>query len=141
MTEAVEDYGHQHQDPRTENGVRIGDFPEFVDFAYAARVAGIAVAALGEAAAAPAAPSGVIIDVSGLAYDTTLRWEPSGGKDVAGYRVVWRATTEPVWTHSRDFGPVTDVTLPLSKDDHMFGVQARDSDGHLSPAVVPVPKR
>jgi hypothetical protein len=141
MTEAVENYDHQHQNPRTENGARIGDLPEFVDFAYAARVAGVAVAALGEAAIAPAAPRGVTIDVSGLAVDTTLRWEPGAEAGLAGYRVVWRATTEPVWTHFRDLGPVSEITLPLSKDDLLFGVQARDGDGHLSPAVVPVPKR
>jgi hypothetical protein len=141
LTEAVENYDHQHQNPRAENGVRYGDLPEFVDFSYAARVAGVAVAALGEAAIAPAAPRGVTIDVSGLAVDTTLRWEPGAEADLAGYRVVWRATTEPVWTHFRDFGTVTEATLPLSKDDLLFGVQARDRDGHLSPAVVPVPKR
>jgi len=141
MSEAVENYDRQHQDPRTENGVRYGDLPESVDFEYVADVARANVAALGEAAAAPASPRDVVVDVSALAYDTTLRWEPNRERDLAGYRVLWRTTTEPVWTRSRDLGPVTEVTLPLSKDDFVFGLQARDRDGHLSPAVVPLPKR
>ncbi len=58
---------------------------------------------------------------------------------LAGHRVPWCATTEPDWTGYRDPGAVTGVTLPLSEDDLPFAVQARDREGHLSPATVPVP--
>jgi hypothetical protein len=37
FTEPKEDYRHQHQDVRIENGVQIGDLPEFVDYDYCAR--------------------------------------------------------------------------------------------------------
>jgi hypothetical protein len=141
ITEPVENYERQHQNPRVENGVRYGDLPDFVDFALVARAARINVAALAEAASAPEPPRGVVIDVSKLATDTTLRWETSGEPGLSGYRVLWRDTTDPTWTHSKDLDAVTEVTLPLSKDDYIFGLQARDGAGHLSPAVVPAPKR
>ncbi len=141
FSEPHEDYRHQHQDVRVENGVQYGDLPRFVDYAYAAQVARVNAAALAEAASSPAEPESVSVDVSGLAYDTTLRWRAGPGPGPAGYRVVWRATTDPAWTHRRDLGRVTTVTLPLSKDDFIFGVQALDRDGHPSPAVVPVPHR
>ena len=41
FTEPNEDFDHQHQDVRVEDGVQIGDLLEFVDFEYAARVAGV----------------------------------------------------------------------------------------------------
>ena len=141
LTEAVENYEHQHQIPRVENGVRYGDLPEFVDFAYAAGAARINVAALGEAAAAPEPPREFVIDMRAPGHDTLLRWERRGTEDPAGYRVLWRSTTDPWWTEFRDIPAQTEITLPVSKDDFIFGLQARDGQGHLSPAVTPVPRR
>jgi hypothetical protein len=40
LTEAHEDYTRQHQNLRTENGVRYGDVVEAVNFPYAASVPG-----------------------------------------------------------------------------------------------------
>jgi hypothetical protein len=139
LTEPAENYRRQHQNVRTEDGIQYGDLPGFVDYAYAARVTRVNAAALGEAALAPASPDSVVIDVSGLAYDTTLRWRMGTEPDLDGYRVVWRATTEPRWTHYEDFGRVTEATVPVSKDDVVFGVRARDREGHLSPVVFPRP--
>jgi hypothetical protein len=39
FTEGVETFRHQHQNVRTEQGVRYGDLPEFVDLEYVADVA------------------------------------------------------------------------------------------------------
>ncbi len=39
ITETHEDYTHQHQNVRMENGIQYGDLPEFVDFGYVANVA------------------------------------------------------------------------------------------------------
>ena len=39
FTEPHENFAHQHQDVRVENGVQFGDLPEFCDFDYIARVA------------------------------------------------------------------------------------------------------
>ncbi|HWP42562.1 MAG TPA: M28 family peptidase, partial [Blastocatellia bacterium] len=46
MTEPNEDFRHQHQDVRVEDGVQYGDLPEFVDFEYVAQVTRINAVAL-----------------------------------------------------------------------------------------------
>jgi hypothetical protein len=140
FTEPVEDWRHQHQDPRVENGVQYGDLPEFVDFAYVAKVARVNAAAIATLALAPSAPRDVQIEALRLEADTTLRWKPNPEPDVAGYRVAWRATTAPTWQHFRDVGKVERATLTgISKDDFVFGVQAYDHDGNVSPAAYPTP--
>src|SRR4029077_2588706 len=74
FTEPAEDYRHQHQFVRMENGVQYGDLPEFVDFAFVANVARINAAGLASLALAPAAPRDAGIEVVQLENDTTLRW-------------------------------------------------------------------
>src|SRR6185369_16154737 len=98
VTEAREDYTHQHQDLRVENGVRYGDTIEFVDFDYLAQVARLNIVTLAAMAHAPAPPQGVTIE-GAVKLDTTVKWQAQPG--AAGYRVWWRGTTEPQWTHSR----------------------------------------
>ncbi len=139
FTEPAEDYRHQHQNVRVEGGVQYGDLPEFVDFAYIAQVARVNAAALAGLALAPAAPSGAQIETTKLENDTTLRWDANPEPDLAGYRVVWRETTAPWWQNHKDVGAVTRVTLPISKDNVLFGVQAIDKDGNVSVASFPRP--
>lgn len=142
FTEPAEDYRHQHQNVRTEQGVQYGDLPEFVDFSYVAQVARVNAAGLASLALAPAAPRDVGIEVVALENDTTLRWTANAEPDVAGYRIVWRAPGEPVWRHSRDVGNVSRYTLKgVSKDDYVFGVAAVDRDGNASPASFARPWR
>ena len=33
------------------------------------------------------------------------------------------------------------ITLPISKDNVIFGIRSVDAQGHRSPAVVPIPER
>jgi hypothetical protein len=139
FTEPSENWNHQHQNVRVENGVQYGDLPEFVDFAYVADVARVNAAALASLALAPSAPAEVEIEALRLEAATTLRWKPNPEPDIAGYRIVWRETTAPLWQHARDVGNVTRETLPVSKDDYVFGVQAYDRDGNLSVATYPRP--
>jgi Zn-dependent M28 family amino/carboxypeptidase len=139
FTEPAENFKHQHQTPRVEGGVQYGDLPEFVDFAYIAQVARVNAAALAALALAPAAPSGAQIDTVKLENDTTLHWDANKEPDLAGYRVVWRDTTAPLWQNHKDVGNVTKVTLPVSKDNVVFGVQAIDKDGNVSVASYPRP--
>jgi hypothetical protein len=142
FTEPVEDYRHQHQFVRMENGVQIGDLPEFVDFAYVAQVARVNAAGLASLALAPAAPREVGIETVQLENDTTLRWAAKDEPDLAGYRILWREVGAPAWQHSRDAGNVTRFTLPgISKDNFVFGVAALDRDGNASPASFPRPWR
>ncbi len=141
FTEPVEDWRHQHQDVRVEDGVQYGDLPQFVDFGYVAQVARVNAAALASLALAPAAPRDVGIETFKLENDTTLSWAPNREPDVAGYRIVWRDTTAAEWQHAKDVGNVTRATLGVSKDNVVFGVEAYDREGNVSPATYPRPLR
>jgi Zn-dependent M28 family amino/carboxypeptidase len=132
LTEAHEDYTRQHQNLRTENGVRYGDVVEGVDFPYAASVAGLNAAALASLAWAPPRPDSVTIR-GAVEPSTTLRWKPVAAADLAGYRVYWRRPGEVNWTRSRWVGNVTEHTLRnVVIDDYFFGVAAVDREGHES---------
>jgi hypothetical protein len=140
FTEVYEDYRRQHQNVRTEVGedgeqMLIGDLPEFVDAAYVADVTRLNAAAIVHLANAPSPPGHARIITARLSYDTTLRWERSPEPDVAGYEIVWRATTAPVWEHVKDVGDVMEATIDESKDNVFFGVRAYDRDGYRSPVA------
>lgn len=142
FTEPNEDYRHQHQNVRVENGVRYGDLPEFVDFGYIAQVARINAASLALLALAPARPKNVGIVTARLTNDTDLKWDANTEPDLAGYEIVWRDTTSPVWTNARMVGNVTSYTMQgMSKDNYFFGVRAVDRDGNRSPVSYPRPMR
>ena len=139
FTEPRENFAHEHQDVRVEDGVQYGDLIEFVDFAYIARVARVNAASLWNLAQAPGTPKGVVIDTTQLTNETTLRWTLGTEADLAGYEVVWRETTAPDWQHVVKVGKVDNVTIDLSKDNVFFGVRAVDTSGHRSPAAAPLP--
>jgi hypothetical protein len=140
FTEPAEDFAHQHQDVRVENGKQFGDLPEFVDFAYTARVARVNGAALANLAWAPTAPKNARVDTTQLTNDTTLTWNANPEPDLAGYEVVWRESTAPLWEHTIPVGNVTTFTIPdLSKDNVQLGVRAVDRDGYRSPVAFPIP--
>lgn len=140
FTEPNEDYRHQHQNVRVENGVQYGDLPEFVDFRYVAQVTRVNAAALASLALAPDVPQGVGLVTRRLTEDTDLEWKASAEPDLAGYEIVWRATTAPTWTNVRFVGKVTHFTVSgLSKDNYFFGVRAVDDRGHRSPVAFPRP--
>jgi hypothetical protein len=141
FTEFREDFHHQHQNVRTENGIEYGDLPKFVDFDYVAHVARLNAATLASLASAPAPPANVHLLTKDLENDSTLTWENSPGGLASGYEVVWRATTSPEWEHVEKVGSVTRSTLKLSKDNVIFAVRAVDAQGHRSLPVVPVPER
>ena len=141
FTEFREDYNHQHQNVRTENGVEFGDLPKFVNFDYIAAVARLNAATLASLASAPASPGKVHLLTKELQNDSTLTWEPSPGSRASSYEVLWRATTSAEWEHTQSAGNATRITLPLSKDNVIFAVVAADKEGHRSLPVVPTPER
>jgi Zn-dependent M28 family amino/carboxypeptidase len=142
ITEADEDYTHQHQTLRTENGVFYGDTPEYVDFDYVANVARVNLVALAGLASAPAKPKNVAILTTRLTNDTDLKWDANTDADLAGYEVVWRDTTAAEWTNSAFVGTATTYTAKaMSKDNYFFGVRAVDKNGNRSPVVYPRPMR
>ena len=141
FTEYREDFHHQHQNVRSENGIEYGDTLKFVDFDYVAHVARLNAATLASLAAAPAPPANAHLLTKDLENDSTLTWEASPGGLATGYEVLWRGTASPEWEHVQKFGSVTRATLKLSKDNVIFAVRAVDAVGHRSLPVVPVPER
>jgi len=140
FTEYREDFHHQHQNVRIENGIEYGDLLKFVDFGYVANVARVNAATLASLALAPAPPANVRIDTRGLTNDTTLTWEASPGGGARQYQILWRDADQPYWQHAMN-APAgsTAVTLPISKDNVIFALRAVDAKGHASLLVVPRP--
>jgi hypothetical protein len=137
-TEPNENFAHQHQDVRTVNGTVYGDLIEFVDFEFTARVGKVNMATIWSLSEAPGLPRNVTVDTTVLDNDTRLKWI-ANSTDVERYEVVWRPVASSVWTHMVDVGKVGSVTLPLSKDNVIFGVRAVGKNGYKSPAVYPFP--
>jgi len=138
FTETNENFNHQHQDLRTENGIVYGDLPEFVDYRYLRRTAQVNLATLSSLALAPAAPQKVEVLTAKLTNRTELRWQaPQGGPAPAGYVVLVRETSAPQWQQRF---PVSSTTadLGISKDNYIFGVVSVDAQGHESTPVLPV---
>lgn len=132
FTVGIEDYDHQHQDLRTENGRKYGDTVDEMDFPYLARVTALNVALARELADAPAAPESVSID-GAVSSDTVVRWSPV--KDAAAYRVHWRRADRNDWSDSRvvPSDAANELILPaIIVDDNFFGVSAISADGHES---------
>ena len=139
FVEAHENFTHQHQDVRVENGVQYGDLPQYNDWQYLKRATQANVAALASLALGPAPPGHVQMVLHRLGYDSTLRWEPSAG--AAGYEIVWRATDAAQWQYAQSVGDVTPATVAVSKDDFILGVRSVGDYGLRSPAVYPIAAR
>ncbi|MCT7941915.1 M28 family peptidase [Shewanella holmiensis] len=137
VMETNEHYDRQHQDLRTENGIEYGDVIEGVDFDFTAKLTALNAISLASMSWAPAPPTGVSIKGQ-VSPDTTLNWANTADKTVVGYRVYWRLTTEPEWTHSRYVGNVTEFTLNNRViDNYLFGVASVAANGNVSPVVFP----
>jgi hypothetical protein len=81
-----ENFDHQHQDLRTENAVKYGDLPEFMDFEYLRKIAASNLATF-NLAWAPKAPTNVGIEVKDLTNFSTLVWKAADNK-AYGYQVL-----------------------------------------------------
>ena len=141
FTEYREDFNHQHQNVRTENGVEYGDLPKFVNFDYISHVARLNAATLASLASAPAPPANVHVVTKNLENDTTLTWDPSPAGRAPAYEILWRATSSPDWEQVERVGNVNRASLKISKDNVIFAVRAVDDQGHRSLPVVPGPER
>lgn len=137
FTENAEDYRHQHQDLRTEAGVEYGDTMAHVDFPYLAKVTATNVLAAAAMACAPPPPTAVSI-AGEVTADTQLSWKAGEGSPSASFRVYWRDTTEPTWSHWREVGSGASAVLKnVAIDDFGFGVASVSADGFESPVVFP----
>ncbi len=141
VCEMNENYKYQHQDVRVENGEQYGDLPEFIDYEYLRKNTALNLASLANLAKAPYAPVAVGVNIKNLTNKTYLQWEaPKKGKKPAGYYILMRETSSPVW-QKKLYVTDTKATLPYSKDNYFFAVQSVDADGHESIPVFPMPVR
>jgi hypothetical protein len=161
LSVAVENYNHQHQDVRVENGIEYGDTVDKMDFAYLTRVVKLNVAALAWLASAPPPPESTV--EGAVSTDTTIKWTRVPGAQ--RYNIYRRRTDASAWervgtdvrqnpivtvrevpnsaTGRRD-GPGSGVTLGsvlegVRVDDWVFGVSALTADGFESPTAAAVP--
>lgn len=138
ITEMNENFQHQHQDVRTENGVEYGDKVEHMDFEYLRKNTALNLANLGNLAKSPMQPQNVTMDVRTLSNTTKLYWQaPKTGK-VKGYYILMRETHWPTW-QKKIFTDKLGAELPYSKDNYFFAVQAVSEDGNEGLPVIPKP--
>lgn len=139
FTEPTENFAHQHQDVRVENGTQYGDLAQYLDYNYIGRAAKVNAASMWSLAQAPGTPRNVTIDTSVLTNKSSFKWEHSNEMGLAGYELLWRPTDAPFWTHVIPMGNVNSYTVDLSKDDVNFGIRAVGTNGYRSPAAFPFP--
>ncbi len=139
VTEPLEDYHHQHQTPRVEDGIQYGDLPQFLDYAFIADVAALDGRLLTDLAAAPAPPSAVVL--SG-AVTPTAHLAIAAAEDAqrSGFQILHRETTETRWSLLREVATPGDVALAdTSTDNEFFAVRSVGRNGAVSLAVPAVP--
>lgn len=136
ITEMNENFDHQHQDLRTENGIKYGDLQEFMDFEYLRKNTAVNISVLANLAKAPSEPTEVKVDVKNLSNSTFLYWKIPVNGAVKGYYVLMRETSSPVW-QKKFFTNATELRLPYSKDNYLFAVQSVGNEDNESLPVVP----
>jgi hypothetical protein len=138
FTEMNENYYHQHQDVRVENGIQYGDLPEFMDFEYLRKNTAMNLSNLANLAKSPSLPQEVKIETKRLTNFSDISWKPSKTGKLKGYYILMRETTSPVW-QKKFFTSDTKMELPYSKDNYFFAVQSISEDGNESLPVIPMP--
>jgi hypothetical protein len=135
FTEPLENYEHQHQTPRTENGIEYGDFEKYLNFKFMGDVARDNTEALRQLALAPAPPKDARL-TGAVTPDAKVSWAAEEDPERAGFEILWRETTDPRW-QVYDFAasPGETVLKGVSTDNHFFAVRAVGKNGARSIAV------
>lgn len=137
ICEFNENYDRTHKIPAVVNGIQEGDLPEYVDYEYVRKNAGVNLATIANLAMAPYEPQNCGMVTGGLTNTTTIRWESEDkGVPAAGFYILIRETYQPLW-EKKIFVTGREATLPYSKDNYFFAVQSVDESGHESVAVFP----
>ncbi|QSE98165.1 M28 family metallopeptidase [Fulvivirga lutea] len=137
IMETNENYTRQHQDLRTEDGIKYGDVIEGVNFDYAKKLTAVNAINLASLAWAPPQPENVEI-AGAVEPSTSLRWKKLNDDGIAGYKIYWRETTAPQWQYSKFVGNVSEYLLEsIVIDNYLFGVAAVGKNGHESVVVFP----
>lgn len=140
LCEMNENYYQQHQDLRTEEGIRYGDVIEHIDYEYLQKNTAVNMAVLANLATAPSVPESVGVDISGLSNSTLLRWQAPEHGTARGYYVLMRETSSAMWER-KFYTEDLEMELPYSKDNYFFALQAVGEQGAESLAVFPRPVR
>jgi hypothetical protein len=135
FTEPLEDYTHQHQTPRTENGIEYGDFAKYLNLSFLGDVARDNAEALRQLAMAPAPPTNAKL-TGAVTPDAKVSWSAEDDPERTGFEILWRETTDPRW-QVYDFAaaPGETVLRGVSTDNHFFAVRAVGKNGARSLAV------
>ncbi len=132
FTEPLENYDHEHQTPRSENGREFGDRPRFLNLSFLGNVARVNAEALRQLALAPAAPRNVTIS-GAVTPDAKLAWDADPDAERAGFEILWRETTDPRWSvYGWVDGPGETALKGVSTDNHFFAVRAVGKNGARS---------
>src|SRR5438445_5776027 len=135
FTEPLEDYRHQHQTPRVENGVEYGDEMKYLSMKFAGNVAQANAEALRQLALAPAIPANVKL-TGGVTPDAKISWSVAEDPERAGFEILWRETSEPRWQVFQFVTSVGEAVLKgVSTDNHFFAVRSVGKNGARSIAV------
>jgi hypothetical protein len=145
FTEPLENYDHEHQTPRVEEGREYGDLAKFLSFPFLGNVARANAEVLRQLALAPAAPKDVTIS-GGVTPDAKISWAATEDENRAGFEILWRETTDPRWS-VYDLAPAAGETVlkGVSTDNRFFAVRSVAKDGARSIPVAatlrPPPKK
>jgi hypothetical protein len=136
FTEPCEIYDHQHQTPRTENGVEYGDFAKYLNSALLGNVARDNAEALRQLALAPAPPTDAKLS-GAVTQDAKVSFAAEDDAERAGFEILWRETTEARWSvYQFVEAPGQTVLKNVSTDNHFFAVRSVGKNGARSIAVV-----
>ena len=140
FTEPLENYDHEHQTPRVENGREYGDLVKFLNFEFLGNVARANAETLRQLALAPAAPGDVTVS-GGVTPDAKIAWSAEEDGEREGFEILWRETTDPRWSL---YGLVPSagesVLKGVSTDNHFFAVRSVGKNGARSIPVAAVLK-
>jgi hypothetical protein len=139
FTEPREDYHHQHQTPRVEEGVEYGDLQKFMDFDFLAKVAKLNADAALRLANGPLPPRSAIVE-GAVKPDTTVTFEAGDDPERAGFEILSRDTTEARYkvVHKVDAAGVH-VLEGVRIDDGEFAVRSVGKNGDRTIAVAAKP--
>jgi hypothetical protein len=139
FTEPLENYAHEHQTPRTEDGVEYGDLEKYLDFRFMGDVARDNAEALRQLAMAPTPPTEVFLK-GAVTPDAKISWVAEDDPERAGFEILWRETTDPRWQVYDIVPSAREITLKgVSTDNHFFAVRAVGKNAARSIAVPTVP--
>jgi hypothetical protein len=140
FTEPLEDYHHEHQTPRVEDGVQYGDLAQYLNFEFMANVVRDNAEVLRELALAPAPPEQITLS-GAVTPNAVVSWRAPDDGDRVGFEVLWRETTEPRWSVYEFVPQAGEAVLnDVSTDNHFFAVRSVGRNGARSIAVAAAPK-